>query len=91
MEKLSTKVSENAPGVSPDSALQQKIDKLKDPEQYKEKYQDIEIQKLKQALDILSEIRKSVATDSSKVPWDKLERARQYLDKVLREHINQES
>ena len=84
-------MSEKAHGVSPDSGLQQKINGLKNPDLYKGKYQDAEVRQLKQALDILKEIRESVATDSSAVPWDKLEHARKYLDKVLREHFNREN
>jgi hypothetical protein len=68
--------------------LQDKIDKLKDPNRYRE-FGTEEMASLTQAIDILNEIRSEVSGNNM-VAWDKLYKATKYLEGLQKAHLEQD-
>jgi hypothetical protein len=76
--------AENSPA---NQELQSDIDKLKDPSSYKETFERKEVQELQQAIDIIATLRTASYKDASKVGWEKLAHARDYLDRLLKKQF----
>lgn len=66
------------------------INRFKKPGLYKEMYADERVQQLVQAMDILARLREESFGGSSRLPWEKLENARKYLDDILKNHLDQD-
>jgi hypothetical protein len=75
---------------SPEENLQIDIDSMKDPAPYKERFSEIEVQELMQALDILGRLREEVSNGSSQIPWLKLSGAARHLDTLLKSRLDSE-
>ena len=73
-----------------EARLKADIDRLKDPNPYKEKYGTEEIQHLAQAIDILGRLQASSLNVTSMVGYDKVRNARAYLDTLLKHHLEKE-
>ena len=74
---------------SREEQLRQDVDKLKNPEPYKEKYVTPEVQELMNALDILGRLETDAYVNiSTIVPYEKLRDAKRHLDNILREQFS---
>ena len=71
-----------------DPTLQEKIDKLKDPTPYQEKFKTPEVQQLSQAIEILGRLQQTNFGEVSSVGYHKVMNAKMYLDELLKQQFD---
>jgi hypothetical protein len=76
------------PGQYPsERQLKEDIDKLKNPEPYRARYESAEVQELVQAIDLLDRLKRSAFLNSTDIGYTALVDAKIYLDRRLKDHL----